>query len=723
MGQENVEYVVSAKDLASDVFQRVEKGLKGIGEQATDLKSKVGSLAATVGVGVFAHMIDESIRGEAELVTFGQIAGVTAAKFSGLGEAAALSGTPLNEVAGLIAKLSQAVGEAKLGNEGKKSLFTSLGIDPNDGRDAADRLLQVAKAVTNMADQDVAAYATKQLLNKSFAEARPLLEQLAEQESITARSTTEAALAAKQYEDNTRKMAYESTQAKIALANDLLPSINNVVEAMVRAQKEGGALAAIIAGIQTAATGTDQYKNDKELVELTERKLQIQNKIDELRRDGDMPTAPGKNDSQLAYWQAELGKLNEQLQTTLTYRKELAKPQNTGGVQKEDGMDNSAIDDIVKGASAEKALRARMEFEKNYTALIAASQAAGQRLAATMKLNNMLAQETYKQGEIDQVEYLREIASNDDAVLARKIVALQEEQALARKKGDNERVQITANGIAAAEAERQAQQLINKVRIDAAREAERDESRLFLQKLMKDVDQIRQETMTEKQLETRAHADRLNTLGQAYANELVSTAEYQSQREALEMIHQAKLGDLVAQGQMQRRQIDEMSGFQQLEFFSSTLASVTSAAAQHNRTFFELNKAANISNAIISTYAGATKALEWGIPLGPIFAGIIAAAGFANVQAISAQQFGGGGGSSGAGVTPTFDANPNTGLPVPVAAPAGPAAAVAAPLTKQVVHISIQGSLLSAELIRDELIPLINEAVGDGVELIASVTR
>jgi hypothetical protein len=43
---ENVEFVVSAKDLASEIF-RQEKSLKGIGEQATDLKSKVGSLAAT----------------------------------------------------------------------------------------------------------------------------------------------------------------------------------------------------------------------------------------------------------------------------------------------------------------------------------------------------------------------------------------------------------------------------------------------------------------------------------------------------------------------------------------------------------------------------------------------------------------------------------------------------------------------------------------------------
>jgi hypothetical protein len=185
--------------------------------------------------------------------------------------------------------------------------------------DAADRLLQVAKAVTNMADQDVAAYATKQLLNKSFAEARPLLEQLAEQERSPRASTSEAIAAAKQYEDNTRKLAYEAGQAKIVFANEWLPAINGVVEAMVRAQKEGGTLAAVIAGIQTTITGTDQYKNDKELVELTERK-QIQDKIDELKRDrrhGDARCEGrrGPRHAQVLEEAARAG--NAQLQTTL----------------------------------------------------------------------------------------------------------------------------------------------------------------------------------------------------------------------------------------------------------------------------------------------------------------------------------------------------------------------------------------------------------------------
>jgi hypothetical protein len=458
---ENVEYVVSAKDLASDVFASVEKGLKGIGEQTTELKAKVGSLVSTVGAGIFAHMIDETIRGEAELTTFGQIAGISAVKFSTLTEAAALSRTPLNDVAGIVSKLSQVVGQAKLGDEGKKSLFAALGIDPNDGKDAADRLLQVAKAVTNMADQDVAAYATRQLLNKSFAEARPLLAQLAEQESLTTRATSEGIVAAKQYEDGTRRLSYEAGQAKIVFVNEWLPAINGVVEAMVKAQKEGGTLAAVIAGIQTTITGTDQYKNDKELTRLTELQKQIQDKIDELKRDrrhGDpgCQRRRGPRHAQVLEEAARAGQRATEDHARLQ------------GGAREAGESPAASKKRMAWTTppstrSSRARSPRRPCAPGWSSRRTTPQWSPRRRPRAKnsqrpcELNTALAQEAYKQGEIDQVEYIRRQAANEDASLAAKIAALQKEEELAQKKGDKEREQIAKNGIAAAQAERTAQ--------------------------------------------------------------------------------------------------------------------------------------------------------------------------------------------------------------------------------------------------------------------------
>jgi len=86
----------------------------------------------------------------------------------------------------------------------------------------------------------------------------------------------------------------------------------------------------------------------------------------------------------------------------------------------------------------------------------------------------------------------------------------------------------------------------------------------------------------------------------------------------------------------------KQSGAAQVATYTNALSMITSAGAQQNRTLFEINKASGIANAIVSTYMAATKALELGPILGPIAAGVITAAGLANVAAIASTEFGGG---------------------------------------------------------------------------------
>jgi hypothetical protein len=707
---ENVEYVVSAKDLASDVFASVEKGLKGIGEQATDIKAKVASLASTLGAGIFAHMIDETARGEAELVTFGQIAGITAAKFSTLTEAAALSRTPLNDVAGIVAKLSQVVGQAKLGDEGKKSLFTALGIDPNDGKDAADRLLQVAKAVTNMADQDVAAYATRQLLNKSFAEARPLLAQLAEQESLTTRATSEAIAAAKQYEDGTRRLAYEAGQARTVFVNEWLPAINNVIEAMVRAQKEGGTLQALIAGIQTTVTGTDQYKNDKDLVELTERKLAIQAKIEELKRDGDIAMPGVKGDSgpgTLAYWQKQLVDIEGQLKTTLTYRDQLAKPAAPGGIQRADGMDNAAIDEIIKGAQAERDLRARMEFEKNYAAMIAAAAAKGQEFAAVMRTNNQLLQIAYQAGEVSQAEYIASQASNDRAALAARIDALHKEHAFAVDKGDKERAQTALNAIAQAQAERDSIDAISTARIAAIQVVDAREARV---RILLASQQIEQENKSELDRLHEQLRAKLNILDQMRLIDSANEERYLQQKSVLQQRYaiqeqqlEQRKSQTIAQAYIETGQL-AVQFLQQIAGQSRAGALVVLAA----------QKGLAIAETIISTQAAVMRAYA---ELGPIAGvgpaetiealgwtkvGIIAATGLAEAAGV------GGGSSSPISVTPVTP----SGLPSTPALPASISGdQPAAP--QIIVNVTLQGNVMTRDFIENDVVSVIKDAINN----------
>lgn len=120
------------------------------------------------------------------------------------------------------------------------------------------------------------------------------------------------------------------------------------------------------------------------------------------------------------------------------------------------------------------------------------------------------------------------------------------------------------------------------------------------------------------------------------------------------------------------------------QILSGALGAMTTLMNSGSRKLFEMGKVAAISQAIISTWTGATKALELGWPLGPIAAGAITLAGFANVDNIRRQQFGGGGGGGGGAVAPTQAIN-NAATPT-----GGGTGGTNAPQT--LVNITLSGS-------------------------------
>lgn len=151
-----------------------------------------------------------------------------------------------------------------------------------------------------------------------------------------------------------------------------------------------------------------------------------------------------------------------------------------------------------------------------------------------------------------------------------------------------------------------------------------------------------------------------------------TTAEYNQMMEGIEQEHQAKMLQIGMTGQMTANQFEVQTMRTQIGIVAGILESSTSQAAQHNRVMFEINKQAKAANAVISTLSGINNALgEFPYPYNFVVAGIVGAAGFANVDAIESASFGGGSSGSapsasgGAGSVPGQTANPNV-----VAAPA-----------------------------------------------------
>lgn len=101
---------------------------------------------------------------------------------------------------------------------------------------------------------------------------------------------------------------------------------------------------------------------------------------------------------------------------------------------------------------------------------------------------------------------------------------------------------------------------------------------------------------------------------------------------------------LQADGAQKLAQFEMKTALEKTQFVVSQADSQFSALAANSKKSFAVQKAFQISQALVNTYSGATQALAaYPPPLGPIMAGLTVASGLAQVAQIRAQSFEGGG--------------------------------------------------------------------------------
>lgn len=169
---------------------------------------------------------------------------------------------------------------------------------------------------------------------------------------------------------------------------------------------------------------------------------------------------------------------------------------------------------------------------------------------------------------------------------------------------------------------------------------EDDSQKEKFKKLQEGVDRIAISALSEVEAEKLAYSERVSALSAAREAGLSTIMSYDELERRLAEDHQKKLADIENKGIKKRTDFQDMSLKDQTQTQLSNLLQFTQSAAQYDKNIFEANKIAGIANAAISTQQGAAAALEWGWPLGPIFAGYIIASGLRNMQAIKNQQFG-----------------------------------------------------------------------------------
>lgn len=243
-------------------------------------------------------------------------------------------------------------------------------------------------------------------------------------------------------------------------------------------------------------------------------------------------------------------------------------------------------------------------------------------------------------------------------------------------------------------------------RADVAAEKQR-------QRLQQQIEIMNESFMTENEQAAMQYETQQMMLDDAFMREFLSAEDHTRQKEELELQHQAKMGNITAQGVLARRKFEEMNAKQKTSFVLSEMLALTAGVAGHNKTLFKLNRGLAIANLAVEAPAaiGSAIARGGGLPWGAGF-GILTALKFVALAAAakkadfgtstSAPSIGGG------SAIPTYDASTVPSL----------SAEQAAPLARNInVVVESDSGMVSTEWVRDKLFPSINDALGDGVTL------
>lgn len=167
-------------------------------------------------------------------------------------------------------------------------------------------------------------------------------------------------------------------------------------------------------------------------------------------------------------------------------------------------------------------------------------------------------------------------------------------------------------------------------------------------KLEEAVERIRQRSLAERDQLAMEHEAELAMIDQAEAAKAEVIGGYEQLRLDTKARHEEELTDIERRAAQERNKIVQQELQARQATIGQILGNISTLMNTESRKMFEIGKVAGIANATVSTLTGAAKALELGWPLGPIAAGAIALNGFAKVQAIQSQSFGGSGGASAA---------------------------------------------------------------------------
>ncbi len=233
--------VITADDRTGGALGSVRAGLGGVNAAASSLSRLLPGLipAATIaGMVAFARNVADGVD---RLNDMADATGASIENLSALEDIAARNGTSVDTVATAMVRFNKVLADAQQPGGQAANILEQIGLNARalQDLDPAEALRQTAVALSRFADDGNKARLVQELFGKSIGEVAPMLKDLAEQQTLNAKVTTEQAKAAEQFNKELFAMQKNVLDLSRDMAGPLISSLNALIAKFREGSREG----------------------------------------------------------------------------------------------------------------------------------------------------------------------------------------------------------------------------------------------------------------------------------------------------------------------------------------------------------------------------------------------------------------------------------------------------------------------------------------------------
>lgn len=270
--------VISAVDNTKDAIASAINGIKSLSSAIGGIPGfgpLMASLSYFASFSAFKSLVADTISWGAEMQRASLRTGASVEALGALGKVAKLTQTDIGSVEASLIRLSKSLSGADEESNAAGRAISAIGLHVEElrSKDPANAMLDIAKSLSNWADDGNKVATVLAILGKNGAEMLPMLKDLATQTDLNGKLTQKQAEMAANMEKEWAKLTNTGSVFAKSLSLEILPSLNSVLEQMTAGTRiAGGFLAAFLEfgpGMSFATGGIEGTRKEIERLNRT----------------------------------------------------------------------------------------------------------------------------------------------------------------------------------------------------------------------------------------------------------------------------------------------------------------------------------------------------------------------------------------------------------------------------------------------------------------------